>query len=109
MKNLDQTLRAIAFAVMAGTVVVGTTACAVARDQQTVGAYVDDATITTQVKAKLVEDKAVSANAISVETLNGTVQLSGFAKSSAERSQAAQLAQSVKGVKSIRNDIIVRP
>lgn len=109
MKNVNNTLRAVAFAVMAGTVVIGTTACAVARDQQTVGAYVDDASITTQVKAKLAEDKTTSATAISVETLNGTVQLSGFAKSSAERSQAAALAGSVKGVKSVRNDIIVRP
>ncbi|KAF1022435.1 MAG: Osmotically-inducible protein Y [Paracidovorax wautersii] len=109
MKNVNNTLRAVAFAIMAGTVVIGTTACAVARDQQTVGAYVDDATITTQVKAKLVEDKTTSAASINVETLNGTVQLSGFAKSSAERSQAAALAQSVKGVKSVRNDVIVRP
>jgi len=109
MKNLNNTLRAIAFAAMTGALVVGTTACAVARDQQSVGAYVDDAAITTQVKAKLVEDKSVSANAISVETLNGTVQLSGFAKTSAERSTAASLAGSVKGVKSVKNDIIVRP
>ena len=65
-------LRAIAFAALAGTTIVTATGCAVARDQQTVGAYVDDAAITTAVKAKLVEDKTVSAGAISVETLNGT-------------------------------------
>ena len=101
-------LRAIAFATMAGVTILST-GCAVVRDQQTVGSYVDDSAITTAVKAKFVEDKTVAASAISVETLNGTVQLSGFAKSSAERSQAETLARSVKHVKSVKNDIVVRP
>jgi hyperosmotically inducible protein len=109
MKKINDRMRALAFAVMAGTVVVTTTACAVARDQQTVGSYVDDAGITAKVKAKLVENKTVSANAIGVETLNGTVQLSGFAKSSAEREQAGTLASSVSGVKAVKNDLVVRP
>lgn len=86
-----------------------TTGCAVTRDQSTVGEYVDDATISTKVKAKFIEDKSVAASAIQVETLNGTVQLSGFAKSEAERDQAAALAREVKGVKSVKNDILVRP
>lgn len=85
------------------------TGCAVTRDQQTVGSYIDDATITTQVKARFAEDKAVSAMAIKVETLKGVVQLSGFAKSSDERSRAESVAQGVKGVKTITNDIIVKP
>lgn len=84
-------------------------ACSVVREQQTAGAYVDDATITTKVKAKLVEDKTTAASSISVETLNSTVQLSGFAKSDAEKSRAEALAKGVQGVKSVRNDIIVRP
>lgn len=86
-----------------------TAGCAVTRDQSTVGEYVDDATISTKVKAKFIEDKAVAASSIEVETLNGTVQLSGFAKSETERSQAAALAREVKGVKSVKNDILVRP
>ena len=91
--------------VIAATSVVG---CAVTREQSTVGEYVDDATITTQVKAKFANDPTVSAMSISVETLRGTVQLSGFAKSAAERSQAEALASRVKGVKSIKNDIVIR-
>ena len=101
-------LRAISFATMAGVTILST-GCAVVRDQQTVGSYVDDSAITTAVKAKFVEDKTVAASAISVETLNGTVQLSGFAKSSAERSQAENLARSVKHVKSVKNDIVHPP
>lgn len=83
--------------------------CAVTRDQSTVGEYVDDATITTRVKAKFAEDPTVSAMSISVETLRGTVQLSGFAKSAAEKSRAESLARNTPGVKGIKNDIVVRP
>lgn len=87
---------------------LASTGCAVMRNQETVGAYVDDVGITTSVKARFVDDKTVDASAISVETLNGTVQLSGFAKSVAERAQAETIARRVTGVKMVRNDIIVR-
>jgi hyperosmotically inducible periplasmic protein len=82
--------------------------CAVTRDQETVGAYVDDTAITTAVKAKFVADKTVDASAISVETLNGTVMLSGFAKSEAEKAAAEAITRDVKGVKNIKNAIAVR-
>jgi hyperosmotically inducible periplasmic protein len=100
--------RALAFAALAGITIIGS-GCAVGRGQETVGSYVDDTGITAAVKAKFVEDKTVSASALSVETLNGTVQLSGFAKSTAEKSQAETIARGVKNVKSVRNDIVVRP
>ena len=100
--------RALAFAVMAGATIV-TTGCAVIRDQQSVGEYVDDVAITTAVKAKFVEDRTVDAGAINVHTLNGTVQLSGFAKSSAERVQAENLARNTKGVRAVQNALVVRP
>lgn len=89
--------------------VAGTTGCAVARDQQTVGSYVDDAALTTRVKAKFAADPTVSAMSIAVETLKGTVQLSGFAKSSDERAMAEKLARETSGVVAVRNDIAVRP
>jgi len=100
--------RALVFAAIAGITVV-TAGCSVARNQQTVGSYVDDAGITTAVKAKMAEDKTVSASSISVETLNGTVQLSGFAKSQSEKNQAEILARSAKNVRDVRNNIVVRP
>jgi len=101
-------VRAIAFAALAGITLMGS-GCSVGRGQQTAGSYVDDAAITTSVKAKFAEDKTVSATSISVETLNGTVQLSGFTKSGAEKMQAENIARGVKNVRSIRNDIVVRP
>lgn len=101
-------VRALALAALTGITLIGS-GCAVMRGQETTGSYVDDAAITTSVKAKFVEDKTVAASAISVETLNGTVQLSGFAKSTAEKTQAENLARSVKNVKNVRNDIVIRP
>lgn len=83
--------------------------CAVTRGQETVGAYVDDAAITTSVKARYVDNKQVDASSIKVETLNGTVMLSGFAKNSTERATAENIASNVKGVKSVKNSIVVRP
>lgn len=82
--------------------------CAVVRQQETVGAYVDDTTITTQIKSRMAANPAVSALAISVETLKGEVQLSGFAKTSNERAQAESIAREINGVKRVRNDIVVR-
>lgn len=78
------------------------------RGQETVGAYIDDTTITTQIKARMVEDKAVDASAISVETLKGTVQLSGFAKSAEEKERAEAIARRVNGVKAVQNSIAIR-
>lgn len=95
-------------AAAAALTLVQLTGCAVARDQQSVGSYIDDATITTRVKASMAEDKTVSATSISVETLNGTVQLSGFAKSTEERASAERLARSTPGVQAVRNGILVR-
>lgn len=83
--------------------------CSVTRGQQTMGSYIDDSAITTAVKARFVESKDVDAAAISVETMNGTVMLSGFAKNATERSAAESLAWKVKGVKAVRNEVVVKP
>jgi hyperosmotically inducible protein len=96
-------------AMVASTAALVGAGCAVTSGQEQVGEYVDDATITTQVKAKMAEDKTVAASRIQVETLKGVVQLSGFAVSETERQRAAQIAAAVKGVKQVQNSIVVRP
>jgi osmotically-inducible protein OsmY len=96
-------------AAMTAVVLLTATGCAVSRGQQTVGSYVDDAGITTLIKSRFVESKQVDAAAISVETLNGTVMLSGFAKSAAERNAAETIARGVNNVKLVKNEITVRP
>ncbi len=108
MKHSRPVLIAMAFFALACFTVLGS-GCAVTRGQESTGAYIDDAAITARIKAKFVDDKTVAATAISVETLKGVVQLSGFAKSAAEKTQAESLARSTSNVKSVRNDIVVRP
>jgi hyperosmotically inducible protein len=83
--------------------------CAVSRGQESVGAFVDDSVITTAVKARMLDNADVAGTSISVETLKGTVMLSGFAKSANEKSTAEALAWKVNGVKSVKNEIAVRP
>jgi hyperosmotically inducible periplasmic protein len=89
-------------------VLITAAGCAVTRGQESVGAYVDDTAITTSVKARFVDNKEVDASSISVETLNGTVMLSGFAKNATEKSTAETIAMKVKGVKSVKNEIAIR-
>lgn len=96
-------------AVLAAAALMAASGCAVMRDQETVGAYIDDTTITTQIKSRYLENKDVAGSSISVETLNGTVMLSGFAKTALERQEAERIARDVNGVKSVRNAITVRP
>ncbi len=111
-KNLSLSRKKMLHAMVLALAAAGTLSvlpgCAVSRGQSTVGAYVDDATITARVKARFVESKAVDAAAISVETLNGTVMLSGFAKSADERQAAEKLAREVSGVKQVKNEVAVR-
>ena len=103
MKNTAMSLA------LSGLLAITSAGCAVTRDQSTVGEYVDDATITTRVKAKFADDPTVSAMAIKVETLRGTVQLAGFAKSATGKDRAGSLARATPGVKGVANDIVVKP
>ncbi len=96
-------------AAIAASLLITTTGCAVSRGQETTGAYIDDSAITATVKSRFVESKAVDAASISVETLNGTVMLSGFAKNANEKNSAESIARNVSGVKSVKNEIAVRP
>lgn len=88
---------------------VAVTACGGSPTKESTGQYIDDSTITTKVKAAFVSDKTVDAMDVKVETFKGTVQLSGFADSSAEIERAAQIAAKVAGVKAVRNDIRLKP
>ena len=96
-------------AIVTAVALLSTAGCAVTRGQETVGSYVDDTAITTAVKARFIESKEVDAAAISVETLNGTVMLSGFAKNVAEQVVATNLTWKVKGVRAVKNETVVRP
>lgn len=82
--------------------------CSVFRGQSTAGQYVDDVTITTKVKAELVDSKRVDAADVNVDSTNGNVRLSGWGSSAAEIRAAGEIARSVDGVKSVDNDLKVK-
>ena len=83
-------------------------ACGSTRTHESTGQYVDDSTITTKVKALLAEDDFLKSFQISVETFKGTVQLSGFVNSQNAVDKAGQIAWSAKGVRSVKNNLIVK-
>jgi hyperosmotically inducible protein len=90
----------LALAVLAG--------CASTQTQESTGEYVDDAAITAKVKSAIFDDPALKVFDIGVETFRGTVQLSGFVNSAEIRSRAAVVAHRVSGVKSVKNDLLVK-
>jgi len=82
--------------------------CASTRTHEATGEYVDDTVITTKVKAALLHDRRFHSAEINVETYKGNVQLSGFVSSEVIAHDAQQLAGSIKGVKSVYNDMRIK-
>lgn len=72
------------------------------------GVYVDDAVITTKVKAAVLKEPSLKSAEINVETSKGIVQLTGFVRSRADINKAVEVAKGVKGVKSVKNDMILK-
>jgi hyperosmotically inducible protein len=72
------------------------------------GTYVDDSWITSKVKSEMIGSKDVSARNIGVNTSQGIVTLSGTAATSYESGKAADIANNVKGVRGVQNDIRVQ-
>jgi BON domain len=83
-------------------------ACASTRTKESTGEYVDDSVITTKVKSLLAADDFLKSFQIGVETFKGTVQLSGFVASQKAVDKAGEIARSVKGVTSVKNDLVVK-
>ena len=82
--------------------------CASTSKQEGTGEYVDDSVITTKVKSMLAADDFLKSFEISVETYKGIVQLSGFVDSQKAVDKAGEIARGVKGVKSVKNNLIVK-
>lgn len=83
-------------------------ACSSTSKQSSTGEYIDDSVITTKVKSLLASDAFLKSFEISVETFKGTVQLSGFVDSQQSINKAGEIARSVKGVTSVKNNLIVK-
>ena len=82
--------------------------CASTEKREGTGEYIDDSVITTKVKAAIFNEPSLKSAEINVETFKGVVQLSGFVSSRIAESKAIEVASSVKGVKSVKNDMRVK-
>ena len=76
---------------------------------KSVGATIDDATITTRVKTSLLNDPLVGGLRIDVDTFKGVVTLSGAVKSPAERDKAIALARKITGVTDVKSTLQIQP
>ena len=82
--------------------------CAATQTRESSGQYVDDSAITTKVKAAIFDDPLLKVFQINVKTFKGEVQLSGFVDSAQSIKKAGEVARGVKGVKSVKNSLIVK-
>lgn len=82
--------------------------CGSTPTQEGTGQYVDDSVITTKVKARIFNEPTLKSAEINVETFKGVVQLSGFVSSTASIAKALDIARTVQGVRSVRNDMHVK-
>ena len=82
--------------------------CAATRTSESTGGYVDDSVITAKVKAAIFDEANLKTLQITVVTFKGEVQLSGFVDSAHNARKAGEVARSVKGVTSVKNDLIVK-
>jgi osmotically-inducible protein OsmY len=101
MTNIIRKIETVAAVLL----MAATLGCASTRTQEGTGEYVDDAVITTKVKAAILNEPTLKSTEINVETFKGVVQLSGFVSSQAAESRAVEVARTVGGVKSVKNDM----
>lgn len=103
--KIAQRLVTAAFTAAVAITAVG---CSSNPTSKTAGEYVDDAVITSKVKAAFAADPTVKATEVNVETYKGDVQLSGFVAEAGDAQRAVEIARGVKGVSSVKNDIRVK-
>jgi osmotically-inducible protein OsmY len=97
-------LRYFVFLILMATFV----ACASTPTRESTGEYIDDSVITTKIKSLLLKDDLLKSFHISVKTYKGVVQLSGSVDSPKAADKAGQIARSVKGVKSVKNNLVAK-
>ncbi|HEV2694817.1 MAG TPA: BON domain-containing protein [Verrucomicrobiae bacterium] len=105
--NLPKILT-LALCVAALPVITFTTGCAGDRYHQSTGEAIDDHAISMRVKSALGNDNEYKYEGVSVTTFKGTVQLSGFVDTHAQKSKAATIAKGVEGVRDVENNITVK-
>lgn len=89
-------------------VAVLSTGCAGNANRESTGEFIDNRAVTAKVKTALIEDELVRARDVEVTTFKGTVQLSGFVDTQAQKDRATVVARTIPGVTEVKNDLIVK-
>lgn len=108
MKKFIKQCGLFACMVAAVSLVTFTTGCAGDNYSRSTGQTFDDAGTTARVKSQLLADPDVSGMDVKVDTFRGTVQLTGFVDSPAQKRRAEELARQADGVQIVKNDIMVK-
>ena len=88
---------------------IDTAKAAVGNKAEATGVYMNDAAITTQIKAGFLADSTLKSLEIHVTTTNGVVALSGVVESQKSIDRSLEIARGVKGVTSVENNLVVKP
>jgi osmotically-inducible protein OsmY len=105
MNFSSQTMAKRFFGFFLALMMVSLVGCASGPKQEGTGEYVDDSVITTKVKTAIFQEPNLKSAEINVETYKGVVQLSGFVSSAMASARASEVARTVAGVKSVKNDL----
>jgi len=95
-------------AFFAAVLLLSVLGCAATSTQESTGEYIDDSVITSKVKAAILNEPSLKVFQISVDTNKNVVQLSGSVATSSERAKAGEIARSVPGVRSVKNDLLLK-
>ena len=104
MKQLKRSISTVFIAIILAAIV----GCTATLPKESAGEYIDDAVITTKVKASILDQPSLKSSEIRVETFKGTVYLSGFVASQSQKDKAGEVARSVNGVRTVKNDMRLR-
>lgn len=103
-------LRQWIFTLLTALVALNLVACSPTASTRGTSEYADDKMLTAKVKTAIVADQGIrGATDINVETFRGVVQLSGFVENQEMADRAVARARGVEGVRSVRNDMRIRP
>jgi len=95
-------------AFLAAALLLSVLGCAATSTQESTGEYIDDSVITSKVKTAILNEPSLKVFQISVDTNKNVVQLSGSVATGAEKTKATEIARSVPGVRSVRNDLYLK-
>jgi osmotically-inducible protein OsmY len=107
MKKIKQ-LASIFLLMLPLTGIITLQGCSSTPHSESSGQYIDNSAITLKVKTKLLADKSIKSFPITVNSYKNTVQLSGFVNTRHQKEKAEAIAYSIKGVESVKNDLIVK-